>query len=112
MLGGQSDKRLLNIRFFDEKIKKQAYKRQTDKAEQQGISNCPLCASADNANKTKIWALKEMEADHVSAWSKGVKVSLIIAKCFALRIIVQKEINKRVKLIKAVNTAFEIKYQK
>lgn len=71
MLGGQSDKRLLNIRFFDEKIKKQAYKRQTDKAEQQGISNCPLCASADNANKTKIWALKEMEADHVSAWSKG-----------------------------------------
>ncbi len=43
---------------------------------------------------------------------RGVKVSLIIAKCFALRIIVQKEINKRVKLIKAVNTAFEIKYQK
>ncbi|HGC4057584.1 TPA: DUF262 domain-containing protein [Escherichia coli] len=70
VLGGQSDKRLLNIRFFDEKIKKQAYKRQTDKAEQQGISNCPLCASSDNANKTKIWALKEMEADHVSAWSK------------------------------------------
>ncbi|EOL1347837.1 HNH endonuclease family protein [Escherichia coli] len=76
VLGGQSDKRLLNVRFFDEKIKKQAYKRQTDKAAQQGISNSPLCASADNANKTKIWAFKEMEADHVSAWSKGGESTL------------------------------------
>lgn len=58
------------------KSKKQAYKRQTDKAAQQGISNSPLCASADNANKTKIWAFKEMEADHVSAWSKGGESTL------------------------------------
>lgn len=47
---------------------------------------------------------------------KGVKVRLIIAKCFALHIIVQKGINNLVKLIKAVNTAFQkankrLKYQ-
>ena len=71
VLGDSSNTRLLNIRIFDDKIKKQAYRIQTDKAKQQGISNCPLCANGDNANKTRIWALKEMEADHVSAWSKG-----------------------------------------
>lgn len=76
VLSGQKDKSLLGIRFFDDKIKKQAYKRQTEKAEQEHISNCPLCAAGDNANKTKIWALKEMEADHVSAWSKGGESTL------------------------------------
>ena len=76
VLGNSSDTRLLNIRIFDDKIKKQAYKRQTDKAEQQGISNCPLCANGGNANKTKIWELKEMEADHVTAWSKGGETSI------------------------------------
>jgi hypothetical protein len=36
-----------------------------------GISNCPLCAIGDNSNKTRIWSLAEMDADHVAAWSKG-----------------------------------------
>lgn len=76
VLGEQKEKRLLNIRIFDDKIKKQAYKKQTDKAETEGISNCPHCAIGDNANKTKIWALKDMEADHVSAWSKGGESTL------------------------------------
>ena len=31
----------------------------------------PLCAVGGNANKARIYKPKEMEADHVSAWSKG-----------------------------------------
>ena len=40
-------------------------------SEKKGISNCPLCALGNNTNKTKIWVLADMDADHVSAWSKG-----------------------------------------
>lgn len=71
LLGGEQEPKLLNVRFFDEPIKKAAYKRQTDKATKSGVSNCPLCAIGNNANKTRIYKIKEMEADHVSAWSKG-----------------------------------------
>lgn len=42
-----------------------------DVAEARGVSNCPLCAVGANANKTKIYTMKEMDADHVTAWSKG-----------------------------------------
>jgi len=71
ILGGEEDPRLLNVRLFEDSVKKAAYKRQTDKATAAGISNCPLCAVGDNANKARIYKLDEMEADHVSAWSKG-----------------------------------------
>ncbi|MGP1580063.1 MAG: GmrSD restriction endonuclease domain-containing protein [Wolinella sp.] len=71
VLGGLVDTKLLDIRVFDEATKRAIYKQQTDKAEKQNVSNCPLCAISDNANKSKIWAFKEMEADHVAAWSKG-----------------------------------------
>lgn len=71
VLGGCKDKRLLDIRIFDDKTKRDVYNNQTEKAKVENQSNCPLCAVSDNANKTKIWALKEMEADHVTAWSKG-----------------------------------------
>lgn len=71
LLGGENDKRLLDIRMFDDKTKQLAYNKQKQKAEKDGVSNCPLCAIGDNANKTKIWTIKEMEADHVTAWSKG-----------------------------------------
>lgn len=71
LLDGEQKPQLLNIRIFDDITKRQAYKIQTEKAEQEGVSNCPSCVIADNANKNKIWALKEMEADHVTAWSKG-----------------------------------------
>ena len=76
VLGGQTDKRLLNVRIFDEKTKKQAYNQQTEEAKSKGISNCPLCAIGDNANKNKIYSAKEMEADHVSAWSRGGESTL------------------------------------
>ena len=71
VLSGLVDTKLLDIRVFDEATKRAIYKQQTDKAEKQNVSNCPLCAISDNANKSKIWAFKEMEADHVAAWSKG-----------------------------------------
>jgi len=44
---------------------------QTADAEEKGISNCPLCAIGHDANKLRIWKLTEMDADHVTAWSKG-----------------------------------------
>ena len=71
LLGGETDPRLLNVRLFEESVKRAAYKAQTDKATAAGVSNCPLCAVGDNANKARIYKPKEMEADHVSAWSKG-----------------------------------------
>lgn len=71
VLGGEKDKTLLNIRVFDEHTKKSVYQKQTLNAEKEHKSNCPLCALSDNANKTKIWKLSEMDADHVTAWSKG-----------------------------------------
>ncbi len=71
VLGGCEDKRLLNVRVFDEKTKMKAYQRQTEYARKEMTSNCPLCACGDSPNKTRIWALKEMDADHVKAWSKG-----------------------------------------
>ena len=76
LLGGESDPRLLNVRLFDGPTKKAAYKRQTDKAKSEGISNCPLCAAGNNVNKTRIYKTGEMEADHVAAWSTGGDTSL------------------------------------
>ena len=70
ILGGCEDHKLLNVRVFDENTKRQVYNEQTKKAKEKGISNCPYCAIGDNSNKTKIWELKEMDADHVKAWSK------------------------------------------
>ena len=71
ILGDEQDKKLLNVRVFDEATKKSVYAKQTSVAQQKGISNCPYCAMSENANKNKIWKLSEMDADHVTAWSKG-----------------------------------------
>ena len=71
LLGGKSDPQLLTIRLFDDKIKRAAYDRQTHAAETSGLSNCPLCAVGGNSNSTRIYKLNEMDADHVTAWSKG-----------------------------------------
>lgn len=73
ILGGSTDTKLLQVRIFDEATKKATYTIQTAKAEKKGISNCPLCAIGNNSNKTKLYKLKEMDADHVTAWSKGGK---------------------------------------
>lgn len=71
VLGGCHDPRLLNVRLFDRHTTKTVYERQTQKAKAAGISNCPYCAMTDGANRTRIWRLEEMDADHVTAWSKG-----------------------------------------
>lgn len=71
ILGNSLETKLLDVRVFDEATKKSIYRQQTEKAKKENISNCPLCAISNNANKNKIWAMKEMEADHVTAWSKG-----------------------------------------
>lgn len=71
ILGGELKTKLLNVRIFDEVTKRSVYKIQTDEANDKGISNCPLCAVGHSATQTKIWKLNEMDADHVSAWSKG-----------------------------------------
>jgi hypothetical protein len=71
ILGGSIDTKLLEVRVFDDAIKKSTYAIQTAEAEKKGISNCSHCAIGHDANKTKIWKLAEMDADHVTAWSKG-----------------------------------------
>lgn len=71
VLGGEQDKKLLHVRVFDDRTKKAVYKKQTDKAKVKGVSNCPLCAKGKDKNRTRIYTYKEMEADHVTAWSKG-----------------------------------------
>ncbi len=71
VLGGEKDQKLLNIRCFDQATKRRVYEKQTATAKEKGVSNCPLCAQLDSPDSRKIWALREMEADHVTAWSKG-----------------------------------------
>jgi Protein of unknown function DUF262/HNH endonuclease len=71
ILGGLTDTKLLDVRVFDEATKKAVYTKQTAEAESQHVSNCPLCAIGHDANKSKIWKLADMDADHVAAWSKG-----------------------------------------
>lgn len=71
VLGGSIDTKLLDVRVFDEATKKIVYKKQTTEAKNKGISNCPLCRLGHDSNSRKIWELKDMDADHVTAWSKG-----------------------------------------
>lgn len=71
ILGGSQDKKLLDVRVFDEATKRSFYSKQTIAAEAEGTSNCPLCVVGHAANKSKIWKFAEMDADHVSAWSRG-----------------------------------------
>lgn len=71
ILGGCQDTRLLEVRCFDEPTKKAVYAQQTEDAKMHELSNCPLCAIGHDANRQRIWKLTEMDADHVTAWSKG-----------------------------------------
>lgn len=72
ILEGCTDTKLLDVRIFDEVTKKSVFKLQESDAEKKGISNCPLCATSGNAALMKrLYKYAEMDADHVSAWSKG-----------------------------------------
>jgi hypothetical protein len=76
ILGGSVDTKLLEVRVFDEAIKRSTYESQTTKAKKIGESNCPHCVIGHDANKGKIWSFAEMDADHVAAWSKGGATSI------------------------------------
>jgi 5-methylcytosine-specific restriction endonuclease McrA len=71
VLGGSKEFKLLNVRVYNEATKSAVYKTQTAEAKRKGISNCPHCALENGSNNDKIWAQKEMDVDHVAAWSKG-----------------------------------------
>lgn len=71
LLGGEVETQLLEIRVFDSFTKEAQYKQQTTEAKKNGVSNCPYCAIGHDANKNKLWKIEEMDADHVTAWSKG-----------------------------------------
>lgn len=78
VLGGESpdERKLLSIRVFNDATKRKVYQVQTQTAQEQAKSNCSLCALTEGNNKTRIWKEKEMEADHVAAWSKGGETSI------------------------------------
>ena len=76
VLGGCVDTKLLNVRLFDKPTMRKVYQAQTDKAKTENTSNCPYCAIGHDANRQRIWKLDEMDADHVSAWSKGGATSI------------------------------------
>ena len=71
LLGDRQKPQLLNVRLFEPATQRTAYAQQTEAAKAAGESNCPTCASGHKNLQTKIYALKDMEADHVTAWSKG-----------------------------------------
>jgi hypothetical protein len=71
LLGGKNSPQLLDVRLFDDRTKRAGYEQQTQKAKAAGVSNCPLCALGADNNKTRIYKQNEMDADHVTAWSKG-----------------------------------------
>jgi len=71
ILGECIDQKLLNVRVFDDVTKKSVYNKQTNEVKVKDKSNCPLCALGADNNKNRIWKLNEMDADHVTAWSKG-----------------------------------------
>lgn len=71
ILGGCVDKQLLDIRVFNEDVKRRVYRKQTADASTKGVSNCPLCAAGTDNNSKRIYKENEMDADHVTAWSRG-----------------------------------------
>lgn len=71
ILGGKVAYQLLDLRLFDESIRQSVYERQLEEALNKGESNCPLCSLGHQANRSKMWKLDEMDADHVAAWSLG-----------------------------------------
>lgn len=58
------NEKFLNIRAFNDKMRREAYERQ------KGI--CPHCKGE---NKKKKWEIEEMEADHITPWHEGGKTA-------------------------------------
>lgn len=72
ILGGETEKRLPNVRVFDKRTTKAVHRRRTDAAKAAGVSNRPMRAASGQPNLEKrIYRESEMDADHVTAWSRG-----------------------------------------
>lgn len=71
VLGGETHPELLSVRLFDKRTIHSAYARQTAQAQEQGVSNCPLCALTTGPLRTRIYKEAEMDADHITPWSRG-----------------------------------------
>ena len=71
VLGGKTEPQLLDVRIFEDSVKRAAYAQQTKVAKANGVSNCSACAMGQGEKAAYIYAAKEMDADHVTAWSKG-----------------------------------------
>ena len=54
----------LNLRAFDENIKREVYEKQGG-----------MCANKKCHNANKKFEINQMEADHIIAWSKGGKTT-------------------------------------
>ena len=67
---------MLEIRLFEDSVKRSKYEQQTKEARETGKSNCPMCALGTNNNSNRIWSFKDMDADHVTAWSNGGKTDI------------------------------------
>lgn len=61
----------LSIRQFNKADRRAAFERQEMKC-----ANGSRCITPDNSDGRKIFALDEMEADHITPWSKGGKTNL------------------------------------
>lgn len=70
---GQWQPQLLQVRLFGENDRRAAYARQTRQARALGVSNCPMCAAKGERDpaRVKIYGQRDMDADHVTPWSRG-----------------------------------------
>lgn len=76
VLGGCIDHKLLDVRIFDDAVKRTVYEKQTAQAKKKNISNCSFCTVGNDINKEKIWSLGDMDADHIKAWSKSGRTDI------------------------------------
>ena len=81
--GGESDTKLLEVRFFDKSTIATTYTKQTEEAKRRELSNCPLCAAGTGTSRTRLYKLEEMDRGHVTAWNKGGSQRLPTARCSA-----------------------------
>ena len=68
--------KLLDVRLFNQLTTVAAYEQQTQKAKGTGSLTARCARSATDANKTGVYKQDEMDADHVTAWSKGGNTDL------------------------------------
>jgi hypothetical protein len=74
------DERYLSIRQFDDREKRSAYERQ------KGLcANKTHCLTPGNSDGKKVFDIAEMEADHITPWSKGGKTDPANCQMLCLR---------------------------